>query len=83
MNDAEALDYILSSGIPICEAIKQIIEAPPKLMPKLLGMYIKEMAEAIEPGGINNTKLVKYLTGSTGAIVGLMMAGRAVRTAKE
>lgn len=52
-------------------------------MPKPLGMYIKEMAEAIEPGGINNTKLVKYLTGSTGAIVGLMAAGSAVRTAKE
>lgn len=83
MNDAEALDYILSGGIRICEGIKQIIEAPPDLMPKLLGAYIKEMAEAIEPGGINNTKLVKYLTGSTGAIVGLMMAGNAVRTAKE
>lgn len=83
MNDTEALDYILSSGIPICESIKTIAEAPPELMPKLLGIYIKEMAEAIEPGGINNTKLVKYLTGSTGAIVGLMAAGSAIRTAKE
>lgn len=83
MNDAEALDYILSSGIPICESIKTITQAPQELMPKLLGMYIKEMAEAIEPGGINNTKLVQYLTGSTGAIVGLMAAGSAVRTAKE
>ena len=83
MNDTEALDYILSCGIPICESIKTITQAPPELMPKLLGIYIKEMAEAIEPGGINNTKLVKYLTGSTGAIVGLMAAGSAVRTAKE
>ena len=83
MNDTEALDYILSCGIPICESIKTITQAPPELMPKLLGMYIKEMAEAIEPGGINNTKLVKYLAGSTGAIVGLMAAGSAVRTAKE
>lgn len=83
MNDAEALDYILRCGIPICEVISKISEAPPELMPKLLGSYIKEMAEAIEPGGINNTKLVKYLTGSTGAIVGLMVVGSAIRTAKE
>lgn len=83
MNDTEALDYILSCGLPICDAINKICEAPPELMPKLLGAYIKEMAEAIEPGGINNTKLVKYLTGSTGAIVGLMAAGSAIRTAKE
>lgn len=83
MNDVEALDYILSRGIPICEGIKQILQAPPELIPKLLGAYIKELAEAIEPDGINNTKLVKYLTGSTGAIVGLMMAGSTVRTAKE
>jgi hypothetical protein len=83
MNDAEVLDYILSCGIPICESIKTITQAPPELMPKLLGMYIKEMAEAIEPGGINNTKLIKYLTGSTGAIVGLMLAARTVRTAKK
>ena len=83
MNDAETLDYILSSGIPICESIATIIQAPPELMPKLLGVYIKEMAEAIEPGGINNTKLVKYLTGSTGAIVGLMAAGSAIRATKE
>lgn len=83
MNDTEALNYILSCGIPICENIKTIIKAPPELVPKLLGVYIKEMAEAIEPGGINNTKLLEYLTGSTGAIVGLMAAGRAVRTAKE
>ena len=83
MNDTEALDYILSCGIPVCEGIKTITQAPPELMPKLLGMYIKEMAKAIEPGGMNNTKLVKYLTGSTGAIVGLMVAGSAVRTAKE
>lgn len=83
MNDAEALDYILSCGIPICEIIKTITEAPPELMPKLLSMYIKEMAEAVEPGGINNTKLVKYLTSSTGAIVGLMVAGGAIHTAKE
>ena len=83
MNDVEALNYILNCGIPICESIKQILKAPPELMPKLLGVYIKEMAEAIEPGGINNTKLVKYLTGSTGAIIGLMMAGSDVRTTEE
>lgn len=83
MNDEEALDYILACGIPICESIKQIAEAPPELMPKLLGAYIKEMAEAIEPGSINNTKLVKYLTGSTGAVVGLMIAGSSIHTAKE
>ena len=83
MNDAEALDYILSCGIPICEGIERIIQVPLELMPRLLGAYIKEMAEAIEPGGINNTKLVKYLTGSTGAIVGIMLAGSTIRTAKE
>lgn len=83
MNDAEALDYILGCGIQVCESIKTIAQAPPELMPKLLGAYIKEMAEAIEPGGINNTRLVKYLTGSTGAIVGLMIAGSAIRTAEE
>ena len=83
MNDAEALDCILDSGIPVCDVIKAIIQAPPEVIPKLLGEYIKEMAEHIEPGGINNTKLVKYLTRSTGAIVGLMLAGSAIRTAKE
>lgn len=83
MNDAEALDYMLARGIPICKGIHQIIQAPPEQVPRLLGAYIKELAEAIEPGGINNTKLVSYLTGSTGAIVGLMAAGKAVRTAKE
>lgn len=83
MNDAEVLGYILGSGIPIYAGIKRIIQAPPEMMPRLLGAYIKELAEAIEPGGINNTKLVKYLTGSTGAIVGLMLAGSTIRTAKE
>jgi hypothetical protein len=83
MNDAEALDYILSCGIPICESIERIIKAPPELMSKLLGVYIKKMAEAIEPGGINNTELIKYLTGSTGAIVSLMLAGSTIRTAEE
>lgn len=83
MTDEEALDYMLSSGLPICEAIKTITQAPPEQIPKLLGTYIRTMAETIEPGGINNLKLVKYLTGSTGAIVGLMNAGRAVRKAEE
>lgn len=83
MNDTKAFDYILNCGLPICGAIHKILKAPPELMPRLLGAYIKELAEAIEPGGINNTKLVKYLTGSTGAIVGLMLAGNAIRTAKE
>lgn len=83
MNDAEALDYILDSGIPICDVIKVIVQAPPKLMPKLLAEYITKTAEHIEPGGMNNMKLVKYLTGSTGAIVGLMIAGSTIRTAKE
>lgn len=83
MNDAEALDYILECGIEVCHIIKRIAQAPPEVMPKMLGVYIKEMAEAIEPGGINNTKLVKYLTGSAGAILGLMLAGSAIRTAKE
>lgn len=83
MNDAEALDYILDCGLPICEAIRKITQMPPELIPKLLGAYIKDMAEAIEPGGINNTRLVKYLTGSTGAIVGLMAAGSIVRATEE
>lgn len=84
MNDTEALklDYMLDCGLPVCEAISKVIETPPELVPEALGAYIKEMAEAIEPGGINNTKLVKYLTGSTGAIIGLMIT-RAIHTAKE
>jgi hypothetical protein len=83
MNGTEALDYILDSGIPICNVINAIVQAPSELMPKLLAEYITKTVEHIEPGGINNTKLVKYLTGSTGAIVGLMIAGSAIRTAKE
>ena len=83
MTSTEALDYILDSGIPVCNVIQAIVQAPPELMPKLLAEYITKMAEHIEPGGMNNTKLVKHLTGSTGAIVGLMIAGRAICTAKE
>ncbi|MBS7358961.1 MAG: hypothetical protein KIG84_10115 [Bacteroidales bacterium] len=84
MDDTEALKlaYILDCGLPICEAISEVIKTPPELVPKVLGTYIKKMAEAIEPGGINNTKLVKYLISSTGAIIGLMIA-RAIRTAEE
>lgn len=83
MNEADALDYILDSGMPVCDVIKAIVQAPPELIPKLLAEYITKMAEYIESGGMNNTRLVKYLTGSTGAIVGLMIAGSAIRTAKE
>lgn len=76
MSDDEAFEFILKAGIPICQALSDVLRAPKDMVPKLLGAYISEFAEQIEPGGRNNIKLVKYLTGSVGAVVGLLLAKR-------